>query len=267
MHPAVQMKSLERLPFSIRRIASLACHSTTSLEILERVKDSMASTNLSPAQRIAFLPVFLSHLDPAQIPTPEQLERFHPEIRVTIELDDWEDGGHRQACRPYTGLCLTELSHPKLVVRERAFIRFLVHADYEKYLRSICAKQVTFMAENPTCTLLLTLLNYGKGSVEIEVHSAIDSPLAVALWDWDPEWQDMVVRAMQSDGKLQLHIVQVYHGPRIQRWAVPLRCDSSAIVRGLRKLALTLPTDHTEEQVIEGIDSIRRAHPNVTEIH
>ncbi|KAJ7113653.1 hypothetical protein C8R44DRAFT_741235 [Mycena epipterygia] len=82
MHPAVQIQSLQALPLSIRRIATVACGHNRSLEDVERANDLLVE--LSEPHRKAFLPVFFANLDPADIPTPEQFELFHPHTRDNI---------------------------------------------------------------------------------------------------------------------------------------------------------------------------------------
>ncbi|KAJ7633930.1 hypothetical protein DFH06DRAFT_1479489 [Mycena polygramma] len=179
------------------------------------------------------------------------------------QIADWKDGHHREACSSYGYLTLTELTKPKLLVRERDFLRSLVHHDYEQNLPEICLKQVKFMRENPRCTLFVTVFNYTKGSVEIEVQDASDQ---VALADVGGlEWHDLKARATRSDGLLQLHAVRVYRGTYIRYWVIPLRTNGLDILEQLSPPVL--PAKSTEEATLARIDSFCESDPDRTEIH
>ncbi|KAJ7938958.1 hypothetical protein B0H13DRAFT_1941374 [Mycena leptocephala] len=169
---------------------------------------------------------------------------------------DWRDGGHRNFCHSYRSLCLTELAQPKLLVRERSFLRALIHEDYIKHLSHICTQQITFIADNPTCELFITVFNYCEAALRIEVHSAMDSPLAATLQKAGPEWAALVSRAQRSERRLHLHVMRVPRGLHAQHWVVPLRTSNSTFYRAIQVLA-TEPGDGVAEKIImDDIDSL-----------
>ncbi|KAJ6570045.1 hypothetical protein DFH09DRAFT_1277685 [Mycena vulgaris] len=147
-----------------------------------------------------------------------------------------------------------ELVNPTLGVHERAFLRALIHRDYEKHRHSICVKQVEFMVQNPRC-LFITLFDYSNPPFQIEVHSATDSLLAAALAEFGYEWSNIVARAESSGGCLQLHMIQVQQGKYMRRWMIPLRTNNSVIYDRLREVAQRLSAQHTREQMLAEINS------------
>ncbi|KAJ7482561.1 hypothetical protein FB451DRAFT_1555624 [Mycena latifolia] len=82
MHPAVVIRNMQRLPAPQRRVALAACGSSRSLQNLQRVEKLVEVA--SAPQKILFLPVFYSNLDPAQIPTPADLESLQPDTITRI---------------------------------------------------------------------------------------------------------------------------------------------------------------------------------------
>ncbi|KAJ7438211.1 hypothetical protein B0H11DRAFT_2293981 [Mycena galericulata] len=82
MHPAVETRKLQRLPVSQRRVAMAACGSSRSLRNLKQVE--MLYQKATDSEKILFLPVFYINLDPAQIPTPGDLEYFPPDTRARV---------------------------------------------------------------------------------------------------------------------------------------------------------------------------------------
>ncbi|KAJ7636506.1 hypothetical protein FB45DRAFT_1024623 [Roridomyces roridus] len=78
MHPDLQMRALNRLPLSIRRIATLAAEPTRTFDQVERARIAMDNPTLTSTQRLGFLPLWYQILDPTRIPTPEVLEILDP---------------------------------------------------------------------------------------------------------------------------------------------------------------------------------------------
>ncbi|KAJ7920951.1 hypothetical protein B0H13DRAFT_2318857 [Mycena leptocephala] len=76
----------------------------------------------------------------------------------------------------------------ELHVRERAFLRALLHEDYIRHLSHISALQIKFITDNPSSELFITLSTYRESALRIEIHSAIHSPLSATLRDRGPEW-------------------------------------------------------------------------------
>ncbi|KAJ6452690.1 hypothetical protein C8R47DRAFT_1168963 [Mycena vitilis] len=76
MHPALEISNLQRLPSHSRRVALAACKSDATFDDL--VRADKAAERSSDAQRICFLPIFFTHVDPTQIPSLEEVETRDP---------------------------------------------------------------------------------------------------------------------------------------------------------------------------------------------
>ncbi|KAJ7657519.1 hypothetical protein B0H17DRAFT_1213499 [Mycena rosella] len=141
------------------------------------------------------------------------------------------------ACRSHKLLSLTELvSSPSLYVKERSFLRVIMHHDYEEQQRYICAKQVRLMAAHPTCALLLTLFDYS-------IRPTTDSPLSPVLHAVGAR-SDMVARVERSGGGLQPHLLQVLRWIFWESFALrpifekdQLRIKPHACLRGKQRAA------------------------------
>ncbi|KAJ7071888.1 hypothetical protein B0H15DRAFT_84403 [Mycena belliarum] len=81
MHPAVHIRNLERLPFSIKRVALTACK-TRSIDNLKRARDLM--DDVPAPQRLLFLPVYFTNLNPTHVPTTTELALLSPLTRLRI---------------------------------------------------------------------------------------------------------------------------------------------------------------------------------------
>ncbi|KAJ7620086.1 hypothetical protein FB45DRAFT_147146 [Roridomyces roridus] len=84
MHRDLHMRNLERLPISIRRIASLAVSDRRTLTHVQNARNLLDSPTLSESQRVAFTPIFFHNLNPTRIPAPEHLEKLE-EVAFAIE--------------------------------------------------------------------------------------------------------------------------------------------------------------------------------------
>ncbi|KAJ7612208.1 hypothetical protein FB45DRAFT_1009417 [Roridomyces roridus] len=73
MHHDLHLRNLDRLPVSIRRVASLAAAETRTLAQVIHARDLMETPTLARSQQMAFLAVFFPVLDPARIPRLEEL--------------------------------------------------------------------------------------------------------------------------------------------------------------------------------------------------
>ncbi|KAJ7620063.1 hypothetical protein FB45DRAFT_1062462 [Roridomyces roridus] len=73
MHPDLQERNLDRLPLTIRRIASAAAKPNRTFAQVQRARNFMTG-NLTKEQRLGFLPVWFFNLDPARVPRPAILE-------------------------------------------------------------------------------------------------------------------------------------------------------------------------------------------------
>ncbi|KAJ7612219.1 hypothetical protein FB45DRAFT_1065570 [Roridomyces roridus] len=73
IHRDLHPRNLDRLPLSIRRVASLAAAETRTLAQIHHARELMETSTLSDSQRMTFLAVFFPTLDPARIPRLEEL--------------------------------------------------------------------------------------------------------------------------------------------------------------------------------------------------
>ncbi|KAK7058181.1 ankyrin repeat-containing protein [Favolaschia claudopus] len=83
MHPALDVKNLQRIPFANRRVALKAHKPGRSLHDLQQVETLVENAASAPEKQL-YLPVFMACLDPANIPTTEELERLDFDVRVRI---------------------------------------------------------------------------------------------------------------------------------------------------------------------------------------
>ncbi|KAJ7609832.1 hypothetical protein FB45DRAFT_1066421 [Roridomyces roridus] len=86
MHPTLQMKNVKSLPVSIRNIASKATAQSRKCTDVQLASRTLRSSSLSTTQRLALLPLFFANLDPAKIPSMEQLDELHrhPAVREDV---------------------------------------------------------------------------------------------------------------------------------------------------------------------------------------
>ncbi|KAJ7097393.1 hypothetical protein C8R44DRAFT_949477, partial [Mycena epipterygia] len=78
----VRPENRQRLPLSVRRVTVTACGNNRSVQDVERARNMM--DEVSKSQKILFLPVFFSNLDPAEISTSDQLDSIDPDTRTRI---------------------------------------------------------------------------------------------------------------------------------------------------------------------------------------
>ncbi|KAJ7617639.1 hypothetical protein DFH06DRAFT_100814 [Mycena polygramma] len=82
MHAALQVSSLQRLPIHSRRIALAACRNDATFDHLLEAEE--AAEQAPVAQKILFLPMFLTHLDPVRIPSSAELDA--PDLAIESRL-------------------------------------------------------------------------------------------------------------------------------------------------------------------------------------
>ncbi|KAF8186137.1 hypothetical protein K438DRAFT_1973504 [Mycena galopus ATCC 62051] len=137
---------------------------------------------------------------------------------------DWKEGGHREECQK-NRLTTSGL----LVKRNRAFLRALVHYDYETRCEEVLEKQVEFEHGNPG-TKFYTLFDYTERGVPIHIM-----PLT--------EQEDTleVVLMCKSQGSMELHAAFVATGGGKWAFLFPLRSSGANVPDGA-----TLVRIHTE---------------------
>ncbi|KAJ7624253.1 hypothetical protein DFH06DRAFT_1445914 [Mycena polygramma] len=155
---------------------------------------------------------------------------------------DWVKGGHRRACKTYGPLSLPSGDDLELTVRDRSFLRALVHHEYRKPQSKvdIFCQTVTGMATHPGEGTLV-LYDFTQGSVKINLEPLNSDGTTKALGG--PEWTDIVSRAERSGWRMRLDVL-VFSGPNgTQYYVVPLRTNNSTVHDRLQALADPLPRD------------------------
>ncbi|KAK6983871.1 hypothetical protein R3P38DRAFT_3110594 [Favolaschia claudopus] len=84
MHPTLNTAKLQQIPFLKRRLAMKALEHGRSLEDLQKVERLLKGASV-PEQQL-YLPVFMSCLDPADIPTSEELELLDVDLQVWTRI-------------------------------------------------------------------------------------------------------------------------------------------------------------------------------------
>ncbi|KAF7332906.1 MYND-type domain-containing protein [Mycena venus] len=121
--------------------------------------------------------------------------------KTQCQIFDWVVGGHKEVCDMYGVHCLND-RHP-LTVRERDFLRALVHHDY---------------STSKSRTGLITRFNYTEGPVRITVNSKLSKQDMTSV-----EVAHCVARAGRSVGRLAPHVVRIADGRVTHTLLVPLR--------------------------------------------
>ncbi|KAJ7809619.1 hypothetical protein B0H14DRAFT_3481260 [Mycena olivaceomarginata] len=122
-------------------------------------------------------------------------------------------------------------------MRDRAFIRALMHHDYTVNL-DWRLRELMFMNEYPD-TPFLTVFDYRRGKAEIKLHQ-LDTFAHRTGLKLGAEWDDDVARTTQSGGRMALHLFCASEAGRCRYWIVPLRSASATVHEGLRRLAAGL---------------------------
>ncbi|KAJ7112093.1 hypothetical protein C8R44DRAFT_985119 [Mycena epipterygia] len=179
------------------------------------------------------------------------------------QTSDWQ-GGHRHACASYGSLCLSE--RHGLTVRERRFIRTVVHEDYSTSKSDIYAKQ-SIELHRDSNGAFFTLFDYIGGAVRIAVYSKDSaSSVADALRAYGEEWTDSVARAERSSGKMALDVVRILNG-RAPRYVVPLRKTRSDIEGALNEVAAGLRRSKEETLAMDFSEKFKDVDKDVVETH
>ncbi|KAJ6507433.1 hypothetical protein C8R47DRAFT_1315648 [Mycena vitilis] len=155
------------------------------------------------------------------------------------QISDWRHGGHRRICAP--GLLLPLTEYQDLTQRDRAFIRTIVHHDYEALKADIVHAQVLFMNQFPR-EGFMTMFDYTWGRPSIKVLSVVNSPESKHFKaQLGAEWVTAVSRALRSEGRMELHLVQVVVSADPKFWLIPLRTNTPSLRTGIKQLANSLP--------------------------
>ncbi|KAJ7128491.1 hypothetical protein C8R44DRAFT_873206 [Mycena epipterygia] len=156
------------------------------------------------------------------------------------QILDWRGGGHRSICSPHLILSLNE--HQDVSRRERIFLRAVLQFDYQmRSAEDVYPAQAMFMRQFPR-EGFYTLFDYTSGRAKIDVQSAVHSPLAKRFQDIGLEWASAVSRALNSEGRMELHVMQLIEVGTPRYWLIPLRSESSKLYTGLTRIAAALPS-------------------------
>ncbi|KAJ7875551.1 hypothetical protein B0H14DRAFT_3437106 [Mycena olivaceomarginata] len=112
-----------------------------------------------------------------------------------------------------------------LTSRERAFLRFLLHHDYLEARGAIFSDKIPIVCDDPEDPSF-TIFNYLHGRVKVEtfpMSAALEDKVSIDKYIW----ADHVRRAMDSDGRMELHVMLLRFGDKKDYWILPLRSNSS----------------------------------------
>lgn len=145
--------------------------------------------------------------------------------------------------------------HTTLGVRDRAFLRALVHYDYSSNpAQHVYLPQLKFINKHRD-TPFFTLFDYMLVYVEIAVKAVADAgDLRLGA-----EWLDDVARAAMSAGRMQLHVMRVTERNGAMHWVVPVRTETSTICDGIKQMAAELPTNQAtwdERAIVKRIQEL-----------
>ncbi|KAJ6572941.1 hypothetical protein B0H10DRAFT_2444267 [Mycena sp. CBHHK59/15] len=160
------------------------------------------------------------------------------------QIRDWKRG-HRETCGRIRRLHLSERADD-LSVRERGFLRALLHSDYEEANTTLPLQKVAFMAKNPG-EAFYTLFDYTRGRVQIIVQAVKDALPAEHIERED--WLNMVSRMERSGGRMELDIMLL----AARYWVVPLRASSSVFHDGLQDLAREFAPEVTGDPAVDDL--------------
>ncbi|KAJ7877991.1 hypothetical protein B0H14DRAFT_2712317 [Mycena olivaceomarginata] len=131
------------------------------------------------------------------------------------QIFDWSQGMHK-----FWHMHRVNYQHTNeiLTSRERAFLRFLLHHDYLEARGAIFSDKIPIVCDDPEDPSF-TIFNYLHGRVKVETFpmSSIDKYI----------WADHVRRALDSDGRMELHVMLLRFGNKKDYWILPLRSNSS----------------------------------------
>ncbi|KAJ7846524.1 hypothetical protein B0H13DRAFT_2407838 [Mycena leptocephala] len=94
----------------------------------------------------------------------------------------------------------------------------------------------------------LTLYNYSRGAVLIDVHPLTDEKVIEFMGGKGGAWEKTALRAARSDGRMSLDGVVISVATGLRYWVVPLRANSSAVCDWVQQMASELPDEVDREQ-------------------
>ncbi|KAJ6578192.1 hypothetical protein B0H19DRAFT_1253466 [Mycena capillaripes] len=123
-------------------------------------------------------------------------------------------------------------------MRERDFLRALIHAEYTAAKATIYVDQSFCLRAYPN-SLFVTIFDYTSESLYMSAHPLESSSARVQeLRAYGAEWEHSVARAKQSGGRIALDVVRLHNGRDPPYYVlIPLRKSRSDIQPLLREIA------------------------------
>ncbi|KAJ6458846.1 hypothetical protein C8R47DRAFT_1328114 [Mycena vitilis] len=199
--------------------------------------------------------------------------RFSHYCSAECQQIDWHQGQHRKYCDAQSRLRLGSMKSSTMGTqptsywsarwtRERAFLRALLTHDYHTMKYShIFHTQVMFMTESPECTMFLTMFDYSKGPrVRLEIQCVEHGTVPRYVGD-DPLWQNALLRASESGGRITLHVMVIPNGSGDRLFVVPLRTETSQVHDTLTEIATRfgdgcIPKSDLGHEIFHAIESL-----------
>ncbi|KAK7006258.1 hypothetical protein R3P38DRAFT_2555800 [Favolaschia claudopus] len=165
---------------------------------------------------------------------------------------DW-NAGHRHGCAALRERRRSQ-SYSSTSAKDKSFFRALMHHEYDSLREEIALNQILFMHRNPRSTQSFVSFGFVFGTCDVSVATV--EHLTPSRNDEGRQSGDShtsfsyeVSRAARSEGKIQLHSMEVLDRPgsweNAQAWVFPTRLSlnsgRSALISGLREIADSLP--------------------------
>ncbi|KAJ7504795.1 hypothetical protein B0H11DRAFT_2187157 [Mycena galericulata] len=174
---------------------------------------------------------------------------------------DWIMGGHRQMCHSFRAF---RHRNPDLTRRNVAFMRALIHQDVQMFTYVAGAHlthRLSRMRERPS-EPLVTVIDYTRGNAHMFVKFLADERADDK--NSDILWEEHILRAAKSGGRMELHLLRVRDGDRTRRIMFPQRSDSSVLPDGLAHILSGLSED---PEGVEEIQELLAANDDLVNIH
>ncbi|KAJ7724385.1 hypothetical protein B0H16DRAFT_1596538 [Mycena metata] len=172
---------------------------------------------------------------------------------------DWERG-HRETCTSYRSQ-RTNVDVLGYTSRDRAFISFLVHHDYQAAQSPISVEIAHILVAKPDGGYC-SYFNYTQCAVELPT-----TPLSPGIGDNrfnELTLSDAVRRASRSAGRMVVHVAFLREGRRDRAWIIPLRRATGEVHSALTRIAArSTGTAHIQREV----GQLLRAKRGILEVH
>ncbi|KAF7364099.1 MYND-type domain-containing protein [Mycena sanguinolenta] len=155
-----------------------------------------------------------------------------------------------------------------LTSRDRAFIRAIIRADYERFKQVVFCAMIVRMREFGENVVVS--FDYRTGRVEVRVHP----PGLVDYIAGEPSNGYFASRMAQNDRRMQLNIAVLPHAMLSQssdgcRWKLPIRSSNSSVHDALFTLSQSLPpgSNDLSSAVHRAVDQlVEEVCPTILEI-